>query len=313
MCGDFHSRNYLTRFYHWTSTDKATGPDGIPSRLLKETASVIAPSTCKLFNKSLSTGTVPQGWKEANIVPVFKKGESEYTEKYRPISLLPLMSKVLERCVLNSFKDQLPEFIKACQNGFLRGKSCTSNLLEVLYHTGTLLDKGGQVDMVYMDMSKAFDKVCHHRLLSKLHKFGFGRNLLQWFQSYLTDRRQRVTVSGAISEPLPIFSGVPQGSILSQALFLLCVNDLPDAVEESNIAMFADDTKSYKEVKSAAEVVFLQSDLNRLDAWSKDSGLTFNETECKAQVRISKKLKPIESSYSTITSPPPPPATPNSD
>ena len=131
----------------------------------------------------------------------------------------------------------------ACQHGFLRGKSCTSNLLEVLHHIGAMLDKGrwgGQVDTLYMDMSKAFDKVCHHRLLRKLCGFGFRGNLLQWFYSYLTDRCQRVTVFGVTSDPLSIRSGIPQGSILGQALFLLYVNDLPDAVEESNIAMFAD-------------------------------------------------------------------------
>ena len=109
--------------------------------------------------------------------------------------------------------------------------------------------------MVYMDMSKAFDKVCHHRLLSKLRKFGFGGSLLQWFQSHLTERRQRVTVSGETSEPLPICSGVPQGSILGPALFFLFINDLSDAVEESNIDMFADDTNIYKEVKSAADAL----------------------------------------------------------
>jgi len=97
--------------------------------------------------------------------------------------------------------------------------------------------------MVYVDMSEAFDKVCHHCLLSKLRKFAFGGNFFQWFKSYLTDRRQRVTVSGATSDPFPICSGVPQGSILGPAQFLLYVNDPPDAVEESNIAMFADDTK----------------------------------------------------------------------
>lgn len=133
---------------------------------------------CKLFNKSLSTGTVPQEWKETNIVPGFKKGEAEYTENYSLISLLPPVSKVLEGCVLNRNKDRLPEVIKVCQHGFLHGKSCTSILLEVLFHIGALLDRGGKVNMVYMDMSKAFDKVCHYRLLRKLRKFGFGRNLL---------------------------------------------------------------------------------------------------------------------------------------
>ena len=276
---------------------KATGPDGIPAKLLKETASVIAPSLCKLFNKSLNTGVLPQEWKEANIVPVFKKGDHEHTENYRPISLLSLVSKVLERCVLNSLKDQLYNTISSCQHGFISGKSCTSNLLEVLDHIGSLLDNGEQIDVVYMDMSKAFDKVSHGRLLHKLREFGCGGTLLQWFSSYLTDRRQRVTVAGVTSDPLPVGSGVPQGSILGPALFLLFVNDLPDAVESSDVAMFADDTKIYKKIKSQDDASLLQSDINRLHVWSSASGLLFNETKCKTQ-RITRKLRPVVSTYS---------------
>ena len=267
---------------------KATGPDGISARLLKETASVIAPSLCKLYNKSLSLGVLPQEWKEANVVPVFKKDKAEFTENYRPISLLSLISKVLERCVLNSFCDRLIEFAKACQHGFLQGKSCTSNLLEVLDFVGALLDKGGQVDMVYMDMSKAFDKVSHPRLLQKLRSFGFGGSLLQWFDSYMTGRHQRVTVLGATSEPLPICSGVPQGSILGPALFLIYVNDLPDVVERSHIAMFADDAKIYHQIKAPDDAACLQSDLDRMDGWATDAGLLFNESKCKAQ-RVTRK------------------------
>ena len=102
---------------------KATGPDGIPAHLLKETASVIAPSICKLFNKSLTLSIVPNEWKNANVVPVFKKGEADYTENYTLISLLSLVSKVLS----------LREVVKECQHGFLNGKFCTSNLLDVLH------------------------------------------------------------------------------------------------------------------------------------------------------------------------------------
>ena len=275
---------------------KATGPDGISARLLKETASVIAPSLCKLYNKSLSLGVLPQEWKEANVVPVFKKDKAEFTENYRPISLLSLISKVLERCVLNSFCDRLIEFAKACQHGFLQGKSCTSNLLEVLDFVGALLDKGGQVDMVYMDMSKAFDKVSHPRLLQKLRSFGFGGSLLQWFDSYMTGRQQRVTVLGATSEPLPICSGVPQGSILGPALFLIYVNDLPDVVERSHIAMFADDAKIYHQIKAPDDAACLQSDLDRMDGWATDAGLLFNESKCKAQ-RVTRKKKPVVTDY----------------
>ncbi|CAB3993425.1 Hypothetical predicted protein [Paramuricea clavata] len=239
---------------------KATGPDGIPAHLLKETASVIAPSICKLFNKSSTLGIVPNEWKNVNVVPVFKKGEADYTESYRPISLLSQVSKVLERCVLNSFKERLREVVKECKHGCLNGKSCASNLLEVLHHIGSLLDNGSQIDVVYMDMSKAFDKVCHSRMLQKLRAFGFG---------------------------------VPQGSILGPALFLLYMNDLPDAVKTNNIAMFADDTKTYQEIKSVDDVASLQDDLDRLDAWSNSSVLAFNGEKCKTQ-RITRKVNIVD-------------------
>ena len=111
-----------------------------------------------------------------------------------------------------------------------------------------------------------------------------GGNLLQWFRSYLTDRRQRVTALGAASDPLPVTSGVPQGSILGPALFLLYVNDLPNAGVASHVALFADDTKLYREISGPADVDSLQADLDRLDTWSSDSGLEFNESKGKHQI-----------------------------
>ncbi|CAB3982691.1 Hypothetical predicted protein [Paramuricea clavata] len=216
---------------------KATGPDGIPAKLLKETASVIAPSLCKLFNKSLRTGEMPRDWKLANMVPIYKKNEREHVENYRPISLLSVISKVLERCILNNIKDQLYKSIPACQHGYLTGKSCVTNLLEALDHVGSLLDHGEQIDLVYLDMSKAFDMVSHNRLIQKLYKAGFSGNLLKWFRSYLSERRQRVTVMGATSDELPVTSGVPQGSILGPVFFLLYVSDLPKLISNSRATM----------------------------------------------------------------------------
>ena len=117
-------------------------------------------------------------------------------------------------------------------------------------HRCLILDRAGQVDCVYLDMSKAFDKVRHDLLIEKLWVAGFGGNLLTWFHAYLCGRRQRVTVLGATSCDLPVTSGVPQGSILRPALFLLYVNNLPDSIFNSKVAIFADDTKVYKVVMS---------------------------------------------------------------
>ncbi|CAB4036479.1 Hypothetical predicted protein, partial [Paramuricea clavata] len=137
---------------------RATGPDGIPPRLLKETAHQIAPSLCSLFNRSLNSGSLPEDWKLANIVPVFKKLDKTHVENYRPISLLCIVSKVLERCVLSKLRVHLLELINTSQHGFIPGRSCTTQLVEVLNSIGSLLDSGKQTDVIFMDMSKAFDK-----------------------------------------------------------------------------------------------------------------------------------------------------------
>ena len=143
-------------------------------------------------------------------MPVYKKDEKDHVEDYRPISLLCIISKVLECCVLNRINDRLEDLIADCQHGFRSGRSCVTNLLETLDYIGGILDRAGQVDCVYLDMSKAFDKVRHDLLMEKLRGAGFGGNLLTWFHAYLRDRRQRVTVLAATSRDLPVTSGVPR-------------------------------------------------------------------------------------------------------
>ena len=168
-------------------------------------------------------------------------------ENYRPVSLLPIVSKVFERCVLNSIKDHLYQVISPKQHGFCTGRSCVTNLLEALDHIGSLLDSGSQVGTIYLDMSKAFDKVSHRGLVHKLIQAGFGGNLLNWFFSYLSSQRQRVTVLGATSGDLPVTSGVPQGSILGPALLLLYVNDLPEVISSSSRVLCSLTTQKYSE------------------------------------------------------------------
>ena len=276
--------------------NKAHGPDEIPARLLTETAYQIAPSLCLLFNKSLKCGIVPREWKIANVVPIHKKGDKDHVENYRPISLLSLVSKVLERCVFISIKEHAFSQINSCQHGFISGKSCVTQLIEVLDTIGSQLDLGKQIDVIYLDMSKAFDKVSHVRLLHRLREFGFGGNLLMWFNSYLKNRRQQTTVLGATSTALPVTSGVPQGSILGPLLFLLYTNDLSSSIVNSNVAAFADDTKIFKVINSRTDAMLLQNDLLNFNSSSSNAGLHLNTSKCKT-LQVTRKYNKIDFPY----------------
>ena len=136
---------------------KATGPDGIPARVLRECSYAIAPSLCSLFNHSLHTGTVPSEWKSADVSPIHKKDKKELAINYRQISLLSIISKVLERCVCNRFYEHVRDSINEAQHGFLHGRSCATQLLSTLHRIGQLLDKNTQTDILFLDFAKAFD------------------------------------------------------------------------------------------------------------------------------------------------------------
>ena len=251
--------------------NKACGPDDIPGTLLKNTANEIAPSLCKIFNMSLSlsTGSFPVLWKRANISPVLKKDDSTLVENYRPISLLCIASKILERCVFRRCYSHLLTFFYQLQQGFLKGKSTVTQLLVVYHEILDNLADGKDVDVVHLDLSKAFDKVPHLQLLAKLQNSGISGPVLNWFESYLWDRRQRLVLKGIYSDWLPVTSGVPQGSILGSLLFLVYVNDMPDHVTQgSTIALYVDDSKLYRTIDSPSTSISLQADLYSLQDWS---------------------------------------------
>ena len=222
------------------------------------------------------------------MVPVYKQREKTHVENYRPISLLCLISKVFERCTFNNIKHLIYEQLNPCQHGFMPGKSCVTQLIEVLDQLGRELDRGKQADVLYLDMSKAFDKVCHAELIHRLHEFGFGENILQWFGSYLTDRYQQTTVLGATSRAVPATSGIPQVSILGPLLFLLYENHLRDVLTNSKIATFADDTKIFKTIESSSDASALQDDLTKFEEISANINLELNPIKCKV-LRVTRK------------------------
>lgn len=262
--------------------NKAYPPSGISPFILKNCRNVLAQQLTFIFNQSISTGTVPTEWKTANVVPIFKKGDRSDVCNYRPVSLLSPVSKVMERCLFNHLYPFIEPLLHDMQHGFMKHRSCTTQLLKCYHSIGQTLDEGGQVDVIYLDFSKAFDSVPHSFLILKLKMyFGVSGVLLSWFKSYLSERHQRVVVEGEESDWSNVTSGVPQGSILGPLLFLLFINDMPNVVLSSSIALFADDSKVFKSVNCIRDCELLQSDLCELLTWSKKWGMVFNPSKCK--------------------------------
>ena len=265
-----------------TSLDpnKALGIDGFGPKILKNCSESLFQPLCHLFNLSLASSVIPNEWKTHKIIPIFKSGDRSLISNYRPISLLCNVSKVLEHIIFNKIINHVTALISPCQFGFLRGRSTTQQLILSLNDIHNAVSKGYQTDVIYLDFKKAFDSVPHTNLLIKLWSFGITGSLWEWFKSYLTNRHQCVCINGFISKPLPVLSGVPQGSVLGPILFLIFVNDLPAAVLNSTLFLFADDAKVYRPIANATDMAFLQEDLNLLNTWSIDNHLNFSVHKC---------------------------------
>ena len=205
------------------------------------------------------------------------------------ISLLPVISKVLERCVLAGLRHHMSHLISREQHGFLAGRSCLTRLTSVLHYIGGQIDAGKQIDITNLDMSKGFDKVDHTKLLGRLHQYGITGKLHNWFRSYLQWRKQQVTVLGATSRELPVTSGVPQGSLLGPILILLFVDDLLNTVKTSRVVYYADGTKIFKSIDDIKDCNALQSDISDLVSWSESSAIISDQPKCKNQCITSKK------------------------
>jgi hypothetical protein len=199
------------------------------------------------------------------------------------------VSKDLEHVVHKRVLYIVKPLLHDQQDGFRSGKSCITQLLDVAYNMiGKALDCGKEMDMIYLDFSKAFDSVPHDKLIFKLSQFGITGPLLDWFCDYLSGRKQRVVVDGFSSSYLDVTSGVPQGSMVGPLLFLIYVNDLPDAAKHSTVQMFADDSKCYKIINNPHDSYLLQSDLQALCLWSSTSKFEFNLKKCSG-IKFSRK------------------------
>ena len=277
----------VTKKLNKLDPSKAQGPDKIPARVLKELSNELSHPISVLFNTSLETGELPEDWKSAEVIAIYKKkGKRSDPANYRPVSLTCILCKVLENIVRDLIVEHMDkqDLYSTSQHGFRKQRSCMTQLLEVMDNFTDMIEKGHDIDVVYLDFKKAFDSVPHERLLNKLSAYGIQGNILNWTRSFLTNRIQRVRVGSAISPPKPVTSGIPQGSILGPILFTIFINDLPDNIE-STCKIFADDTKIYNKPSESNK---LQDDLKILQNWSEKWQLGFNVSKCKV-LHVGKK------------------------
>ena len=217
----------------------------------------------------------------ANITPVFKKGDKHAPENYRPVSLTSVLSKILEHIVCHHLHTHFDKnkVLTNVNHGFRSGFSCETQLTITVDELARNSDEGYQTDVAILDFSKAFDTVPHNKLLHKLEAYGVRGKLHAWITSFLCNRQMKVLVDGERSSETEVLSGVPQGTVLGPLLFLVHINDLPDAVR-SKVRLFADDCLLYRKIKTAKDQEELQNDLSKLEIWAKNWGMKFNAKKC---------------------------------
>ena len=233
----------ITAILKSLETGKACGPDCINDRILKATAETITRPLTNLFNSLLTSSTVPDIWKKAYVSPIHKKDDKCSVENYRPISLISSVGKTFEKAIFKHVHNFLldNQIITPLQSGFNHGDSTVNQLLDIYNTFCRAVDEGREVGAVFCDISKTFDKVWHRGLIAKPKHYGIDGPLLAWFESYLTNRRQRVVLPNGNSDWKEIKAGVPQGSILGPLLFIIYINDIVKK-KQSLIRLFADDT-----------------------------------------------------------------------
>lgn len=274
---------------------KACGPDRLPTKILKMTAAFTAEPIAKLLNKSLAKGIYPSSWKKATVKPVYKgKGSPSDLKNYRPISLLPCISKIFEKIVFSKVYEHITtnDLLTERQSGYRSGHNTQLQLTYLIDKLYKSLDQGDDFTVLYLDISRYFEKIWHEGLLAKCDKeFGIRGKLLDWLRSYLSDRKQEVQVGTQKSDILTLSAGVPQGSVLGPLLAIMYLNGL-SKLTSSGILLYADDsslhaTHNPNNIRQQEES--LQKDLDAINDYSKQWAITFNASKTTQQTFSNRK------------------------
>lgn len=260
--------------------NSSVGPDNLPAYVVKGCMEFLKIPIQYIFNLALSSGSYPRIWKMSRVRPVPKAGDTSVVEGYRPIAVLSTLGKLFETVLHRNLSLQVRPFLCDAQHGFRSGRSVTTNLLLLTDYIAMHLDRGIQVDVLYFDFAKAFDRVDNDVLLGKLDKIGFSHKLLTFFASYLRDRQQFVRHGCFVSAPYHTRSGVSQGSILGPLFFGIMINDLKSVLQAAQCLLYADDLKLVYRVEREADCGALQRDIDSVFRWSEENKLYFNLAKC---------------------------------
>ena len=268
------------------NTNKASGPDLISNKMLKNVARSIAKPLTELFNRLLLNHKFPDRWKFSHVTSLFKKGDKCLPSNYRPVALLSNVGKVMERIVFKRLYNFLNDndLLYKYQSGFIPGHSTTFQLVDIYHHICQTFDQNQLSCMVFFDISKAFDRVWHPGLLHKLEQNGISGDLLLWMSDYLSDRTQSVVLNSVTSTKKYITAGVPQGSVLGPLLFLIYVNDISENLL-SLTRLFADDSSLFVSASNLRDIEgLLNHDLILVSSWAQQWLVNFNPNKTEAML-----------------------------
>lgn len=290
------SKELVLSFLNSLDISKGPGCDSVPPIFLRSCAESLALPVSILFQRSLSDGIFPNIWKTALIVPIHKRGSRTKIENYRPISIINTLGKLLEKIVYNNVYPIISKGISSSQHGFMKNRSTLSNLTIFSNFVLEKMENGGQIDVIYTDFEKAFDRVDHTILLNKLYSLGIRGDLFRWITSYLSNRSQAVVLGGYKSDFIQIPSGVPQGSHLGPLFYNAYMFDISSCLPNSSHLLYADDKKIFKYINSIETCVHLQRDLDNLVNYYNKNKITVNFSKCQC-ISFSRKPNPLHFQY----------------
>ena len=256
----------------------APGPDGVPAYLYHTFVDELADPVMKIWRESLDTGVMPDGTSLAIITPIPKAVDKSIPANYRPVSLTNHLTKIFERVLRKAIVTHMEDnyLMNKTQHGFRQGLSTVTQILTYYDSILSILEEGFNVDSVYLDFAKAFDKVDHTILLKKVESLGITGKILGWIKTFLTNRKQQVRVEDILSPKEEVKSGVPQGSVLGPLLFLIMMLDITEDIKHSLLGSYADDTRLWRCINGRQDQRLLQEDLNSLYKWADSNNMEFN-------------------------------------